>query len=459
MKYVQRKSKLSSDCLLILLVFCISLTGALLLPVEQCPDEAGRRFLSNWIVSHRELPTGNELGTMLMPWVDASAEIPQIVPDAEFQGWGFSYALRPFMSSMIGAGFQLLAARFTDSPWILLAASRMCSVLSITGCCFFCLRLGSRLFMRRSSAVLFAVFVCFLPQVMFLGMYQNNDSLSLCAVSMMLYYWTEGYDRKWPVRSCVGLAVALSLGLLSYYSAYGWLLMVSVFCILAVITDPGISDKGRLVLNRAILITVACLILAGWFFIRNAYLHNGDFLGISSEADSRARMEAMGYRLTNYVRYRENGMSIPAFLLMNRFWWLRMTLMSFVGVFGYLNILLPPALYILYALVIAGGMVLFAVTLFRRKPSRRDSLFMIMMLLASVVTFLLHFWQSYARDYQPQGRYIITLALLLGFVLAYGMDKLSKRVNARLHLAVVFTTVWLGLFAWAALGTMAKMLP
>ena len=448
-----------NEYFLILLIFCICLTGALLLPEDQCPDETGRRFLSNWIVVHRELPTGDELGTMLMSWVDASAEVPQIVPDAEYQGWGFSYALRPYLSSMIGAGFQILAASFTNSPRILLAASRMCSVLSITACCIFSLRMGHRIFASRSSPVLFAVLVCFLPQVMFLGMYQNNDSLSLCAVSMMLYYWVESYDRKWPVRSCVGLAVALSLGLLSYYSAYGWLLMVAVFCVFSVLSDHSIPDRGQLILKRTVLITAVCLILAGWFFIRNAYLHNGDFLGIASEAASRSRMEALGYRLTNYVRYREKGVSIPAFLYMDRFWWLLMTLMSFIGVFGYMNILLPPVLYILYALVITCGLVLFVVSLARQKPNRRDSLLMIMMLLASVITFLLHFWQCYARDFQPQGRYIITIALPLGFVLAYGLDKLPNRVNDRLHPATVLTLGWLALSVWATLGTMAKMLP
>ena len=459
MKDIAKKPVSVKEYLLVLLVLCICLTGALLLPVDQCPDEAGRRFLSNWIVEHRELPTGDELGTMIMSWEDASAEAPRIVPGAEYQGWGFSYALRPFLSSMVGALFQMLTACFTDSPRMLLAASRMCSVLPVTLCCFFCLRMGHRLFERRSSAVLLPVLVCFLPQVMFLGMYQNNDSLSLCAVSMMLYYLVEGYDSKWTVKSCIGLAVSFSLGLLSYYSIYGWILMGAVFCILAVSTDPAIHGKGRLILKRGLLIFGICLFLAGWFFVRNAWLHNGDFLGIDSEAVSRSRMEALGYRLFNYVRYRDEGVSIPAFLLMNRFWWLRMTLMSFVGVFGYMNIMLPSVLYFLYALVIAGGMVLFAVSLSRQRLARRDRLMMLLLLSTSVITFLLHFWQSYARDLQPQGRYIITLVLPLGYMLAYGLDKFPKRINARLYLAPVLTCVWLALFVWAALGTMTKMLP
>ena len=80
------------------------------------------------------------------------------------------------------------------------------------------------------------------------------------------------------------------------------------------------------------------------------------------------------------------------------------------------------------------------------------------MLLASRLTVLLHFWQSYARDLQPQGRYVITLVLPLGFMMAYGLDKLPMRVSDKFHPAVLLTAGWLGLFARAALGTMSRML-
>ena len=221
----QSKRLSAKEYLLVRLVFCICLTGALLLPMEQCPDEAGRHLLSNWIVRTGTLPTGNEMETMLMSWEDVNASVLSIRADSEFDGWGFSYALRPYLSSIVGAVFERIALCFTDSPRILLAASRMCSVLSVTFCCFFCLRLGHRLFNKQGAAALFAALVCFLPQVQFIGMYQNNDSLSLCAVSMMLYYLIEGFDLGWPVRSCVGLGISFSLGLLAYYSVYGWLLM------------------------------------------------------------------------------------------------------------------------------------------------------------------------------------------------------------------------------------------
>ncbi|MCR5576084.1 MAG: DUF2142 domain-containing protein, partial [Oscillospiraceae bacterium] len=380
-------------------------------------------------------------------------------------GWGFSYALRPYLAAIVGALFMKIAALFTESPRVLLAASRMCSVLSVTVCCFFCLRLGHRLFERRSSAVLFAVLVCFLPQVMFLGMYQNNDALSLCAVSIMLYYFAEGCERKWPVKSCVGLAVGFSAGLLSYYSIYGWILMCAIFCVLAVLTDPEIQNRGQLICRRAALIAGICLLLAGWFFIRNALLHDGDYFGIAYERVQRARMEALGYRLHMYRSARAEGLSLAAFFRAGDHWFLRLTGWSFIGVFGYLDILLPMACYRIYYAVFVLGLLLFLLALPSRRLSRCDAL-LALLVSASVITFALHVWQSYSRDYQPQGRYVITLMFLLGYIVAYGLDNImpsSRKRGAEADAiccpAAALTVLWLLLFAWACFGTMTKMLP
>lgn len=439
--------------------------GALLLPVDKCPDEKGRRFLSGWVIRTGTLPTGDELPTMLMSWVDESAPVLSIIPNSEEDGWGFSYALRPYLSSIIAALCQKTAGLFTDSPRILLAASRMCSVLAVTLCCFFSLLLGHRLFRNRSAAGLFAAMICFLPQVMFLGMYQNNDSLSLCAVIMILYFITEGYDQKWPVRTCIGLAFSFSLGLLSYYSIYGWLLLGLVFCVCIMLTDLEIRDKRKLAGKRMALITGLCLLLAGWFFLRNALLHEGDFLGIAYERQSRAKMREMGYTLHEYKCYRDEGMSVREFLSFADAYWLRMSARSFVGVFGYMDILMSSFGYTVYGAWFAVGLTLYIAAILRRRPCRRDQQIALLMFSASVLTVLLHFWQSYTRDFQPQGRYVITLIIPLAYLFSAGTDKLilpvfpsKEKKSDVMNPAVILTGTWLMMFAAVAVGTMSKMI-
>lgn len=437
---------------LVILCFAFCLAGALMLPLDSCPDEAGRKMISDWIASMGTLPTGNE-------------------PEVIMEQWGFSYAYRPYLASILSGLFMKLASFLTRSDQILLAASRMTSVLSLTGCCVFCLLLGRRLFRKRWSAILFAAIVCFLPQVMFLGMYQNNDIFSLFAVSMILYFWIRGYDTGWSAGSCAGLAVGLSAGLLSYYSAYGWLLMSVLLCLPAVLTDPAIRDKKGLILRRILLIAGICLLLAGWFFIRNAVLRDGDILGITSEHKLRqdpaylARLEAAGKPLYEYVNYRRDGMSVWQFLQFREFEWLRMTTQSFVGVFGYMTIYLPGYQYGWYYAVFAAGMILFCATQLHRKRSKRNDLLFLMMVFSSGLCFFLHFWSSYARDYQPQGRYVITFVLQLSFMLADATDRTDIHAGQtkdgkprELHPGAVLTGVWILLFVRVFFETMMKML-
>ena len=118
---------------------------------------------------------------------------------------------------------------------------------------------------------------------MFLGMYQNNDSLSLLSVSLILLYFIDGLDTDWSLKSCIGLGIAISIGLLSYYFMYGWILMTVILCVVSVLRSERIKgqEKGWFIAKRAALIAGICFLLAGWFFIRNAILHTGDFLGIT----------------------------------------------------------------------------------------------------------------------------------------------------------------------------------
>lgn len=383
-----------------------------------------------------------------------------MIPD-----WGYSYALYPYLSSMIGAVFVKVAALFTGSARVLRAASRMCSVLSITGCCFICLKLGRRLFERRSSAVLFASLVCFLPQVLFLGMYHNNDALSLFAVAMMLFFFVDGYEKKWPVKSCVGLAAAFSVGLLSYYPIYGWILMCAVFCAVSIATDRSIPDRGALFRKRAALIAALCLLFAGWFFLRSALLHDGDLLGFRTELSSRERMREQGALVHDYVCYRSASMSIPAFLRVEKYGFIRLTAASFIGLFGNMAFPLPMALYGLYTAIFVLGLLLFAAVCSKNRPCRRDRPLMYLMTSSVLINIALHFWHSYARDFQPQGRYIITAILPLAYMVSYGLDRRGllltgeeERARASLDPAAALTLVWLLLCAWACLGTMPKML-
>ena len=431
---------------IVLLVFAVCLAGALTVSPDLCPDEKARIPLTEWIFEHNSLPTGSEAETLI-------------------PGWGFSYALRPYLSALVGAFFMKVFSLFSRAESLMLLGSRMGSVLSVTVCCVYCLLLGHRLFRKRSSAVLMAAVVCFLPQVLFVGFFQNNDSLSLASVSMMLYYLACGYDDHFSLRSCIKLAVAFSVALLSYYSVYGWILMGVVFCVAAVLRDQAISRKGLFILRRGLLIAAVCLLLAGWFFIRNAVLHEGDFLGITSEFRMREKLSSQGMRMVAIDSPRAGGLSFSGFLRERGLVWLEVTVLSFIGVFGYMDQLMPIPWYFCYLAFFLAGLVLFIIGLHRRRLDQKGKLLAAAMLAACLITASLSLWQSYSRDFQPQGRYVNTIALLLAFMTARGADSVSfsrrsgDAGNEPFSPAVLLTVVWLLMCAVSLLFLMPRMLP
>lgn len=420
----------TTEKLTIAITFLICLFGALSINTDLCPDEFGRILISDYIYKTGKLPTGNE-------------------PDTIISNWQFSYALRPYLASIVGAYCMRIASLFTHSQRILMAMSRMCSVLSITGCSYFSIKAGNILFKDRRSSILLAVLISYLPQVAFLGMYQNNDALSLMAVSMEVFFLLKGYSDDWSIKSCVGIGISMAIGMLSYYSIYPWILLGGIFCIISCIQNENIHNKFIFIVSRSALVIAVVLILSGWFFIRNAIEHNGDFLGIASEVVSREAARAQGATMVEYS---------PGRLLFSSFkdffhYWLLSSSLSFVGCFGYMDIFLSKTQYYIYGLLI-GTLEIWVMSkaLLEKGATKMATLIQALLLTGSIATMVLSIYASYYRDLQAQGRYIITAILPISFAIAYGIDRYTGR-TAR----IVLTCAWLGMFIWVFLGTMSTM--
>ncbi len=442
-----KKDKIYS-AIFVILIFTICLVGAILIPADMCPDELGRRQLTDWIVRTGKLPTGNEEGTVLI-------------------GWGFSYAVRPYLTSIIGAFFVKIVSLFTTSDVALWVAARMCSILSVTVCGIYCIKIGKICFKKLSSSLLMATLVCFIPQVLFLGMYINNDSLSLCAISMMVYYLAKGQQDKWTIKTCIGLGVSFSIGLLSYYNIYGWLLMGGILFLISMIKNKDIENKKSYVIKRLTIVAGICIVLSGWFFVRNGIHHNGDFIGISVEKIMRAKYSALGFKLYPYRSLKGQGYPMNLFDSAYGPWW-RFTIHSFIGGFGYMTIWLPTFMYNIYECTYALGILLFFYQAIRKRIDKEKIALSVMMLISSIINFGLFFWQSYFRDNQPQGRYIIGISVLLAFIITCAIDQIDlnklkikntkfKKLANIIKPAYILMALWIVLFIIST-GTMKKML-
>ena len=436
------------------LTLAVSLAGAWLIngdgfPVG-CPDEWARQLLSDFIYKHNCLPMGRESEIIIGTY-------------------GFSYALRPYVTAIFGALCMKIVSVFSASSHALLFASRLCSVCSITMCFYFSCKLGNKLFAKRSSTTLFSLVICFLPQVMFLGMYQNNDMLSLMSAVMLLYFLISGQRSHWAVKDCMGFGVGLSLGLLSYYSIYGWLLVGGVSFLYTLFTDRTVSTRKRF--EKMGLIASVVLLLAGWFFIRNAVLHNGDFFGMATEDAWRAELEAQGVEIFHYkTPSKWENASFWNFITYEDFHWIRTTQKSFIGIFGFMNVLMKQEMYYIYYALFGVGILLYISVTLRCRKTKEHRMFFYILLISSVITLGLSLYQSYFRDYQAQGRYIISAVILFAYMMAYSSDMLEVSLDgaidvqekrgwapSKVRVDIAFSVIWVALFFKAFLGTISKM--
>ncbi len=438
--------------LFVFLVFCISFTMARRLPTAISPDEQMRNRIAYWIFENGALPVGNEF---------------ELINNA----YGFSYATLPFLPAMVSAVFMKIASFFTSSQSLIFLASRMVSVLSETAIAIVCFMIGDKLFKKKASSYLFALISCFLPQILFISGYFNNDVSALLGAYLIMYFLIYGKETCFNIKSLIGLSVSMAIVILSYYNAYGWIVVSVIFCVFSWLFDKRIENRARFFFSRFSIVFLTTFALAGWFFIRNAVLHNGDFLGRTTCNLIAAEFEKAGHAIHKFSPPKSQG--IPVFSMLADGHWVKTVIASFVGVFGNMNISMPSSLYTAYYYIIGAGLVLgvlFAVA------KKENYLFKICMAIAGVFPAVLTVIYSYTSDYQPQGRYAMSLLPALAFFITYGfenldliLEKLFKKAKSKSLPAfskklekygtkALACVLWAVLFAVAYFGTMRAQL-
>jgi len=370
-----------------------------------CPDEPMRTVLTNWIAANGRLPTGYEY------------EIINPI-------WGYSYAFTPYLPSMIGAVFASFASLFTTSEHVILFAERLVSVLSGLGSVYISFRIGDKIFTNKSSVYFTSCLVAFWPQVVFLSGYHNNDILSLLCAFIVLDAMISGIKNKWNYMNMMYLAVGVSLCLLAYFFAYGWVLFaVAGFFYTA--SKQGLKQKE--ILKKAGMVALAVFVLAGWYFIRNGIIYNGDFLGFNQNDLCAAKYEEeYGVHPVNWP-----GCYVTPFpqMLFER-GWLKWTIESFIGLFGGLVIALDKTFYAYYYFYFISCFVLFGI--YKAKRQTKFNWVYIATLVAMILIPLsLSAYSSYTRDYSAQGRYIISSIPAIVLLMGEGVDKHTSFLNGK----------------------------
>lgn len=420
-------------------------------PMTKAPDEEVRIILSDYIMAHGSLPNA---------WDEA----------VRINGWGFSYALRPLLVNMIGAFNMWVVSLFTSDLWAQVLAVRLISALSGTAMVYFVFRCAEWLDWKPCWAFM-AGFICaMMPQITFLASYHNNDLFSLACVTAVLYCWLRGMKENWTWADCTRLSVSMGLTILSYYNAYPYVLF-SIPLFFATAFHKGMSREQKIeTWKKTGYIVLLTFLIAGWFFIRNMILYDGDMLGMKTRLIMGERYADPALRPSAVFKAQREGISF--FGLWNYFHgdpfsWSQKTFMSTIALLGNMDFLFPAEIYRFCAAVLQLGSALFAVqaivwliqqcrTHFASQEISFSLLFFLLAFLAGVFVIGLSLYYSWTDDYQPQGRYIIPAFTTFVLILTAGFRFLFQSLG-KLFRHPLAETIMSCLFAFCMCAVMAGM--
>ncbi len=385
------------------------------------PDEVMRAQVPWYIYEHGKLPNG---------WTE---EIRDSL-------WGFSYAFQPtFLPSLIGAGFMRLTDLFHATEYTRRVALRLTSVVAGMGSVFFFFRIGGRLFDTRMKWLM-TVFISTIPQFIYLSSYYNYDMVCLCGSAMVVYAWIRILQEGWDYRNALILSVGMSIIALSYYNGYSWILCsIFLFFLTPVLKIDEQMDRGRMV-RLFFYIVGLVFVMIGFFFIRNLVIYEGfDLFGSKSMNLSQEMYAVSELKPSVKTSLYEDGISLWDMFTMRDGIYMEGVLESFVGSFGYIASDVPEWIFDFYKFSFGFGAIGFLGAAFTAIAGRssqfegegmtlRKSVVLFSLLwLSFLIVFGLHTYYSYAKDYQPQGRYDYPAMPAIALIWATGVEWLRNR--------------------------------
>ncbi|WP_066646817.1 phospholipid carrier-dependent glycosyltransferase [Christensenella timonensis] len=430
------------------LVFVFYFFWSLAQPPLAAPDEGMRYQIPQFLFENGYLPHGAE----------EAIRNPQ---------WGISYGFAPYVSQILGVPFMKIAGIYTSDPGTLVVAARLVNVIFATLTVWISFKIAARLFGRRIYRLLFVVLVAFLPQFIFLSSYINNDMMAIFSTSLIVLAWVSGIKDRWPVKSCVILGIGMGLCALSYYNAYGFLLLSVVLFFASNLLLEKRSFREKEFRKSVYIVAGLFLAIAAWWFIRNYIIYDGDILGFRTTEHYQELYAIDKLKPSMVETIQRQGIPLGEMLVQRG--WLLFTYLSMVGCFGAMDIWLPVWVYAVYTVIFAVGMAgcIMALVRFARSGNtdgkRRKWLLGTCMVLAIVIPVVLSAYYSYTSDYQPQGRYILSCLIPLMLFMTVGIKTILEKIcknkkSVAIALAVICLAV-AGIAVYCYFGVLLPAYP
>ena len=316
-------------------------------------------------------------------------------------------------------------AIFTTHQFALVMAARLVSTISMTLVIYFTIKISQKFF-KGIYKYLFIVFIAFQPITAFLASYINNDSTALLATTVIIYLWILGLESNWKNKHCVLLGIAIGFCTLTYYNAYGYILCSIILCLISVILN---KMKTKQIIQKVLIVAIMAFLVAGWWFIRNAIIYNGDFLGINAQNECGDKYASEEYKPSTRLTVQRKNESIINMLTKDK--WINVTLKSFVGIFGYNSMIMSNKIYYSYFLIwiigIIGCLIKFKDLFIYNKEEKNKYLLNYIFILSIIIPIILSIYYSYTSDFQPQGRYIMGIIIPFTYFIVNGIQKILEK--------------------------------
>lgn len=401
-------------------VFLSILAFAILQPLGDPPDEINRYKVAQYICLHGTLPHG------------ADAEVA-------IMGYGASYAFQPIFPYMVmGYLMRFLFLFVTSNFYILSYAARFVNVIAGVIMAVFVRKISKELFPAKLSAWVFSLLVVFLPQNLFLHSYINTDSFAALSASIIIYACLRGLRDQWRARTSILLAVGIILCSLSYYNAYGVIIAaIMIFCFSFVSQGLFRAENTSLrtvFIRKTLFISIIVLVGAGWWFLRNALLYEGDFLGMA--ARSKCAIETAFPEFNPLTKATIQGSGESVLFLFRETDFKYYLFKSFIAYFGPMAIPTYEWIYNIFKFIFVFGLICLALPVRRvayltHLDQKMRGFFHISMLIDCIIPACLCVWYSYSWDYQPQGRYILPLLIPFMYFLTVGFTRFHSFLSER----------------------------
>lgn len=409
-------------CTMLLLLF---LTVVFVVPFNEAPDEAMRYQIAKYVYQHMSLPRGDN---------------PEILNPI----WGISYAFTPINSYIFSGILMKIVSVFGVQPEHLYYYARLISVAFSMGTALFCYKIGKKLF-TGIYVWLFVILVTLLPEFIFISGYVNCDAIAVFSVAWIVYALLCGKEKQWDTKSCLFLGVGLGCCALSYYNAYGMIIFAVVYCVWSVCMDKTIDNKVQFLLQKTAWVALAAIIVAGWWFVRNGILYDGDILGLSASSNCAELNALEEYRPSNRSTPYKLGYSLEYVLFDME--WIELSMLSFVAAFGYMQYFIDEIYCDWYFYIIGFGLVFKLIDcifkIFSRKKTSSESSvrlkqwtegtsFWICMFLTCITTIGISLYYAYFNDFQAQGRYSIPMLVPMSLIITGGFQFIGEKINVHI---------------------------